>query len=227
VAHGVWGLKRTGPLSKVPVQLSVTARPLCAEQTHRPELPRPQASVSSVLSYAVGSMAVFSRARSGCTRCINLHVCAYRCIAPCCSRGVLRGRVSPMQVASRRLCGQRSLSIARPASLNSAFIKRHVKRRVFEPRIGSAKCARREQRFALRASDTETELVEPELVGEDAAVFDVSSQSLKSWALFFTLLTAVLGALYVVRTSVLSAPPSWRRNLVLRSGLDTTWSGSR
>lgn len=38
-----------------------------------------------------------------------------------------------------------------------------------------------------------------ELVGEDAASFDVEKQSVKSWSLFFVLLTTVLGALYVVR----------------------------
>jgi len=36
------------------------------------------------------------------------------------------------------------------------------------------------------------------LVGEDAAAFDVSQQSTKSWALFTGLLTGVLGLLYVV-----------------------------
>ena len=37
-----------------------------------------------------------------------------------------------------------------------------------------------------------------ELVGEDAAVFDPSQQSLRSWGLFAGLLTSVLGLLYVV-----------------------------
>ena len=37
-----------------------------------------------------------------------------------------------------------------------------------------------------------------ELVGEDAAVFDPSQQSLRSWGLFAGLLTGVLGLLYVV-----------------------------
>ncbi|GAX73050.1 hypothetical protein CEUSTIGMA_g503.t1 [Chlamydomonas eustigma] len=36
------------------------------------------------------------------------------------------------------------------------------------------------------------------LVGEDAAAFDVQRQSLKSWGLFFGLLTGVLGLLYLV-----------------------------
>lgn len=44
-----------------------------------------------------------------------------------------------------------------------------------------------------RAADTDQELV-----GEDAAAFDVSQQSLQSWGLFFFLLTSVLGALYLV-----------------------------
>jgi hypothetical protein len=35
-------------------------------------------------------------------------------------------------------------------------------------------------------------------VGEDAAVFDPSQQSLRSWGLFAGLLTGVLGLLYVV-----------------------------
>lgn len=36
------------------------------------------------------------------------------------------------------------------------------------------------------------------LVGEDAAAFELSQQSVRSWGLFFVLLTVVLGALYVV-----------------------------
>jgi hypothetical protein len=36
------------------------------------------------------------------------------------------------------------------------------------------------------------------LVGEDAAVFDPQAQSVRSWGLFFVLLTTVLGALYAV-----------------------------
>jgi hypothetical protein len=35
-------------------------------------------------------------------------------------------------------------------------------------------------------------------IGEDAAAFDVSKQSLNSWALFFGLLTGVLGMIYLV-----------------------------
>lgn len=37
------------------------------------------------------------------------------------------------------------------------------------------------------------------LVGEDAAVFDLSQQSLRSWVLFGALLTGVLAMLYPVR----------------------------
>jgi hypothetical protein len=42
---------------------------------------------------------------------------------------------------------------------------------------------------------------EQQLVGEDAAAFDLSKQSLKSWGLFGVLLTSVLGAMYMVGAS--------------------------
>lgn len=46
--------------------------------------------------------------------------------------------------------------------------------------------------------DTTSFAQPPQLVGEDAAAFDVSSQKSSSWTLFFGLLTGVLGALYLV-----------------------------
>jgi hypothetical protein len=46
--------------------------------------------------------------------------------------------------------------------------------------------------------DTASFAQPPQLVGEDAAAFDVSSQKSSSWTLFFGLLTGVLGALYLV-----------------------------
>lgn len=53
-----------------------------------------------------------------------------------------------------------------------------------------------------------------QLVGEDAAAFDVNKQSLQSWGLFFTLLTTVLGALYLVRPGGLVSrslrSPGWQ-----------------
>lgn len=42
------------------------------------------------------------------------------------------------------------------------------------------------------------ETADDKLVGEDAAAFDFSKQSLQSWGLFVALLSAVLGAMYVV-----------------------------
>ena len=41
---------------------------------------------------------------------------------------------------------------------------------------------------------------QPALVGEDAAVFDLSKQSLQSWVLFGALLTGVSALLYPVRS---------------------------
>lgn len=40
-----------------------------------------------------------------------------------------------------------------------------------------------------------------QLVGEDAAAFDFSKQSLQSWGLFVALLSTVLGAMYLVSCS--------------------------
>jgi hypothetical protein len=41
---------------------------------------------------------------------------------------------------------------------------------------------------------------EQQLVGEDAAAFELNKQSLKSWGIFGVLLTSVLAAMYVVST---------------------------
>ena len=48
-------------------------------------------------------------------------------------------------------------------------------------------------------------------IGEDAAAFDVSKQSLNSWALFFGLLTGVLGMIYLVSVvpSLCMVSPCW------------------
>lgn len=55
-------------------------------------------------------------------------------------------------------------------------------------------------RSQLRASsNTEPQTDAPALVGEDAAAFALEQQSTTSWALFFGLLTGVLGMLYLVR----------------------------
>ena len=50
----------------------------------------------------------------------------------------------------------------------------------------------------VRVQAPEQQQREAPLVGEDAAAFDLSAQSLRSWALFGALLSLVLGALYVV-----------------------------
>ena len=42
---------------------------------------------------------------------------------------------------------------------------------------------------------------EADLVGEDAAFFDVEQQTTKSWTLFTGLLVGVLGLIYVVRSA--------------------------
>lgn len=48
---------------------------------------------------------------------------------------------------------------------------------------------------------TQLETSATELVGEDAAAFDLSKQSLQSWGIFGVLLTTVLGAMYLVSYS--------------------------
>lgn len=44
-----------------------------------------------------------------------------------------------------------------------------------------------------------------QLVGEDAAAFDLSQQSLRSWGIFGVLLTTVLAAMYLVRSEAAAA----------------------
>jgi hypothetical protein len=55
------------------------------------------------------------------------------------------------------------------------------------------------------ASEEQQNQLSTSLVGEDAAAFDVQRQSIKSWGLFFGLLTGVLGLLYVVNTESIPA----------------------
>lgn len=49
------------------------------------------------------------------------------------------------------------------------------------------------------ATEDEIAAASPALIGEDAAKFEVEKQKASSWALFFGLLTGVLGLLYLVR----------------------------
>lgn len=67
-----------------------------------------------------------------------------------------------------------------------------------------------EVRCRTQAQDTTQLDTASELVGEDAAAFDASKQSLKSWGIFGVLLTSVLGAMYLVScfSSVLAAAAS-------------------
>jgi zeta-carotene isomerase len=60
--------------------------------------------------------------------------------------------------------------------------------------VGSRGCI-----VAKASSRGDVEKTAPSLeFGEDAAAFDVSEQNVTSWALFFTLLTGVLGLIYVL-----------------------------
>lgn len=51
----------------------------------------------------------------------------------------------------------------------------------------------------------ETNSNSSQLVGEDAASFDFSKQSLQSWGIFVALLSTVLGAMYLVRAAAAAA----------------------
>ena len=77
------------------------------------------------------------------------------------------------------------------------------------------------QRAVQQGSEQSSAVAGQQLVGEDAAAFDASNQSLKAWSLFFGLLTFVLGLLYVVRFRLDANEPwgfsgeTYRRKLVL------------
>jgi hypothetical protein len=82
--------------------------------------------------------------------------------------------------------------------------------------------------------DTASFAQPPQLVGEDAAAFDVSSQKSSSWTLFFGLLTGVLGALYLVGlcdVSFSGDPPAFgtiglalqSRTLALKQSVHHLW----
>lgn len=63
---------------------------------------------------------------------------------------------------------------------------------------------RQQQSVICRTQAQDTPQLEkktPQLDGEDAAAFDVSEQSLRSWGIFGVLLTTVLGAMYLVSSS--------------------------
>ena len=56
--------------------------------------------------------------------------------------------------------------------------------------------------IVCRASQPQPSIDDADLVGEDAAFFDVEKQTTKSWTLFTGLLLGVLGLIYVVRPAV-------------------------
>lgn len=69
-----------------------------------------------------------------------------------------------------------------------------------DKRAGRCAAAQQEQGGAPPPPPRQPEQPEQQaLVGEDAAVFDLSQQSLRSWVLFGALLTGVLAMLYPVR----------------------------
>ena len=65
----------------------------------------------------------------------------------------------------------------------------------------SSTSSRRPQFVTRSQAQEQVELAtkDGQLVGEDAASFDFSKQSLQSWGLFVALLSTVLGAMYLVR----------------------------
>eukprot|EP00879_Flechtneria_rotunda_P023089 GHRR01024408.1.p1 GENE.GHRR01024408.1~~GHRR01024408.1.p1 ORF type:complete len:122 (+),score=14.57 GHRR01024408.1:444-809(+) len=73
--------------------------------------------------------------------------------------------------------------------------------KVWRPRKPFLAGHRRHSRCRTQAPeqiDLQTAQTAQELIGEDAAAFDLSKQSLKSWGVFSVLLTTVLGAMYLV-----------------------------
>ncbi len=63
------------------------------------------------------------------------------------------------------------------------------------------------------ATEDEIAAASPALIGEDAAKFEVEKQKASSWALFFGLLTGVLGLLYLVR-------PAWGSMMTKTRAMD-------
>ncbi|KXZ44175.1 hypothetical protein GPECTOR_71g536 [Gonium pectorale] len=90
---------------------------------------------------------------------------------------------------ARLRVGAPALPVVRPIRLTQLVSQRPII-------IGSSPVAI--PGVACRAAQQEPEATTPQLVGEDAASFDLEKQSLQSWGLFVALLSVVLGALYVV-----------------------------
>lgn len=64
------------------------------------------------------------------------------------------------------------------------------------------------QAIRTRAQAQEDPVAIQERVAEDAASFDFNKQSVKSWGIFFGLLTTVMGALYLVSPGSEPCEPS-------------------
>lgn len=99
--------------------------------------------------------------------------------------------------------------------------------------LGPWQPAQQQQQPAIRCRAAQqeqqpesTEAQPPALVGEDAAVFDPSQQSLKSWGLFVALLTGVSALLYPVggRINTQRSLPSFLRGCFGAPRLLLSWS---
>ncbi len=98
-----------------------------------------------------------------------------------------RQRAAGLAGASLRPC---SAPGARPTRLGNS---QHA-----DNRPGRCAAAQQEEVQGGAPPPPERQPEQPALVGEDAAVFDLSQQSLRSWVIFGALLTGVLAMLYPV-----------------------------
>ena len=80
----------------------------------------------------------------------------------------------------------------------SAFNARHVQRKQLARAAEVSSHARKAQ-VSCNAAQSEASIdQDTDLIGEDAAYFDVKQQTTKKWTLFTALLVGVLGLIYVV-----------------------------
>nr|QIW94440.1 carotene synthesis related protein [Dunaliella salina] len=102
------------------------------------------------------------------------------------------------QASAKGLSGLQTSS--KPLISKSPLVARPPCIRISErcPVLENSVWSRRRAEVCVRAASDEESPRPAGLVGEDAAAFDVSQQSTKSWALFTGLLTGVLGLIYLV-----------------------------
>lgn len=99
--------------------------------------------------------------------------------------------------ASARPLAARPLAVARPVSLAGSASRRRINTAT-TPTVLKRPVDSLAARASAEGGEPEPAPAGVALVGEDAAAFSLEQQTVKSWTIFFALLTGVLGLIYAV-----------------------------